>query len=114
MGALPQRFRANCGQCGLDGIGMTARCTELPRKALQCMQSCLAQPFTLVLEPVVTPVRQELTDEVSHVHRIQVTNFGHSRCLSQTLRERDEVMHINLNVVIKPQEGRGGDDYLLA
>ena len=114
MGALPQRFQANCGQCGLDGIGMTTRCTELPREALQCMQSCLAQPFTLVLEPVVTPVRQELTDEVSHVHRIQVDNFGRSRCLSQPLRERDEVMHINLNVVIKPQEGRGGDDYLLA
>ena len=30
MGGFTQRFQANRGECGLDGVGVTASCTQLP------------------------------------------------------------------------------------
>ena len=62
MGGFAQWFQADRGECGLGGVGVTAGCAQSSGKALQCMQPCLAQPFSLVLHPVVIPVRQQIAD----------------------------------------------------
>ena len=114
MGGLTQRFQANRGECGLDGVGVTAGCAQFPGKALQRVQPGLAQPFSLVLQPVVIPVRQEIADQVGQVHRIQVNGLGRGSRLGEPARECDQITHINLDVGVEPEKRWGGGDHLLA
>ena len=58
MGGFTQRFQANRGECGLNCVGVTASCTQLPGETFKCVQPDLAKLFPFVLQPVVIQVRQ--------------------------------------------------------
>jgi hypothetical protein len=113
VSALPQRFHADGGQGGLDGVAVAARRTQSPGQAFQRMQPHLAQSLTLVLHPVVVPVRQKFAGQVGHLERTQVSAHRWRPDSGELTGERDQLTHVDLDVVIEAQGGRGGRDHLL-
>ena len=107
MGGLTQWFQADRGERGLDGVGVTAGCTQSPGQALKCVQPYLAQPFSLVLHPVVIPVRQQVPDQVGQTYRIQVNSFGGGPRLVEAACECNQIADINFDAVIEPEEAMG-------
>jgi hypothetical protein len=104
MGGLAQWFEAKRSQCSLYGVGMTARLAQSPGEALKCVEPCLAQSFSFILQPVFIPVREQVADQVCQGHRVQVNGRRGGPRLAKTARECRHIADVNLDVSIELQE----------
>ena len=65
MGGLAQWFEPKRSDCSLYGVSMTAALAQSPGEALKCVEPCLAQSFSFILQPVFVPVREQVADQVA-------------------------------------------------
>jgi len=113
MGSLAQRFQAKGGERGLNGVGMAAGCAQPPGRALKCVQPGLAQLLSLILQPVVIPVGQQVADQVGQIHRVQVNGLRGPR-VGELAREYGQVADIYLDIGTELEKRRSGGDHALA
>jgi len=62
----------------------------------------LAQSFSLVLQPIVVPLRQQVAGQVGQRYRIQVNGFGSGPYLVEPTREFGQIAYINFDAGIEP------------
>jgi hypothetical protein len=114
VGGLSQWFHANRGEGGLDGVGMAAACTQSSGQALQCVQPCLTHPFSLVLQPVVVPVGQQIPDQIGQTYGIQIDSFGCGLRLAEAVGKCNQIADINIDAGIESEDRWGSNDHLPA
>ncbi len=101
---LAERLPAECGEREVDGVGRPILGESPLGGRLDRVEAQLTQPLPLELEPLVVPVRQEVTLELLLINARLVDIVG---TIEDTPRRQDELVDVDDDRPREPNVGRG-------